>query len=213
MNTTLETLNGLGQAFVEASTVMLVQASVLITLLGLINWALRKHVRGVIRYWIWTLVLVKLVLPPSLISPLGLGQWIPNVKEWLSVTISPTTDQKVETRPIVTTIESLESPASDDVGPAGFVSSPTMHPASTLDHPTSPLATPELVRQHTVSDYLLSRVIMRLTYVVKVTCAWPVVRQRFPKICKRNLRGWSFLIRHLWSRYQRIKIDSVGDEK
>ena len=145
MDTILETLNGLGQAFVEASTAMLVQAGVLITLLGLINWALRKHVRAVVRYWIWTLVLVKLVLPPSLISPLGLGQWIPNVKEWLSVTISPTTDRKVETQPIVTTIESLKPSVSDDVEPAASGSSPAMLPASTLDHPTSPLATPGLV--------------------------------------------------------------------
>ena len=77
MNTFVEILNSAGKSFVGFSADMLIQASVLITVLFAVDLFMRRRIRGVIRYWIWTLVLVKLVLPPSLISPIGLGQLIP----------------------------------------------------------------------------------------------------------------------------------------
>ena len=73
MNTFIELLNRVGQAFVGFSADMLIQASILIVVLFSLDLLFRKRIRGVIRYWFWTLVLVKLILPPSLISPIGLG--------------------------------------------------------------------------------------------------------------------------------------------
>jgi len=55
---------------------MLIQSSLLIGILLLADTLLRQRVRAVFRYWIWMLVLVKLVLPPSLGSPLSLGTWL-----------------------------------------------------------------------------------------------------------------------------------------
>ncbi len=75
MNVVVETINGAGGAFIDFSLPMLVQSSVLVVILLLIDDVLRKRVRAVFRYWIWMLVLVKLVLPVSLWSPVSIGRW------------------------------------------------------------------------------------------------------------------------------------------
>ena len=61
---------------------MLIQSSLLILILLAIDAVLRKRVRAVFRYWIWMLVLIKLVLPPSPWSPVSVGTW---VGDWLEV--------------------------------------------------------------------------------------------------------------------------------
>jgi beta-lactamase regulating signal transducer with metallopeptidase domain/tetratricopeptide (TPR) repeat protein len=75
MNTILEQINSAGYVFVEFALPMLVQASVLIVVLLLADLLLRKKVRAVFRYWLWMLVLLKLVLPTTLSSPVSLGSW------------------------------------------------------------------------------------------------------------------------------------------
>ncbi|MGD2095339.1 MAG: M56 family metallopeptidase, partial [Phycisphaerales bacterium] len=75
MNTILEYINMAGQWFVGYSFTILIQSSILIAILLLVDFALRKKVRAVFRYWIWMLVLVKLVLPISLSTPVSLGRW------------------------------------------------------------------------------------------------------------------------------------------
>ncbi|HPS55544.1 MAG TPA: M56 family metallopeptidase, partial [Sedimentisphaerales bacterium] len=67
-------LNEFGSVFCEFSFEMLVQSSVLIIVLYLIDVLIRKRVRAVFRYCIWMLVFVKLVLPVSLSSPMSIGQ-------------------------------------------------------------------------------------------------------------------------------------------
>ncbi len=73
MNTILEQINSSGQVFVEFALPMLVQSSVLIVILLLADFLLSKRVRAVFRYWMWMLVLVKLVLPSTLSSPVSVG--------------------------------------------------------------------------------------------------------------------------------------------
>ncbi len=75
MNAIVQTLNTAGRAFVDFAVPMLLQSSVLILILLAVDAVLRKRVRAVFRYWIWMLVLVKLVLPPSLWSPVSVGTW------------------------------------------------------------------------------------------------------------------------------------------
>ncbi len=75
MNTIVEHINSAGHIFVEFALPMLIQSSVLIVILLLADLLLRKKVKAVFRYWIWMLVLAKLVLPTSLSSPLSLGYW------------------------------------------------------------------------------------------------------------------------------------------
>ncbi len=69
-------LNAAGGAFVAFAAHMLVQSSVLIILLAALDLALRRRVKAVVRYWIWLLVLAKLILPPSLSSPTSPVSWI-----------------------------------------------------------------------------------------------------------------------------------------
>ncbi|MHC4070893.1 MAG: M56 family metallopeptidase, partial [Planctomycetota bacterium] len=76
MSSYLAGLNDVGRAFCSFSANMFVQSGVLIILLLVIDLLIRKRVRATFRYWIWMLVFVKLVLPPSLSMPTGIGYWI-----------------------------------------------------------------------------------------------------------------------------------------
>jgi len=69
-------LNELGAGFCDYALMMLIQSSILIAALVLIDLLLRRRVRAVIRYSIWMLVFVKLVLPPTLCLPTGAGYWL-----------------------------------------------------------------------------------------------------------------------------------------
>ncbi len=68
-------LNNTGSGFCNHALSMFVQSSVLIILLIIIDFMLRKKVRAVFRYCVWMLVFVKLILPPTLSLPTGIGYW------------------------------------------------------------------------------------------------------------------------------------------
>jgi len=69
-------LDELGVGFCRYALMMLIQSSILIAALLVIELLLRRRVRAVIRYSIWMLVFVKLVLPPTLCLPTGAGYWL-----------------------------------------------------------------------------------------------------------------------------------------
>ncbi|HEV2971475.1 MAG TPA: M56 family metallopeptidase, partial [Pirellulales bacterium] len=50
----------------------------LVLVLLAVEFLLRRRVRAVIRYWLWMLVLVKLVLPVDLRTPVSLAYWLPS---------------------------------------------------------------------------------------------------------------------------------------
>jgi len=68
-------LNDVGSGFCHYAAAMLIQSSILIALLLVVDLFLRKRVRAVVRYWLWMLVFVKLILPPTLYLPTGVGCW------------------------------------------------------------------------------------------------------------------------------------------
>jgi bla regulator protein blaR1 len=51
------------------------QAALFVVLVTLIDWAVRRWVWPQVRYAVWLLVLLKLVVPPSLHSPVSLVSW------------------------------------------------------------------------------------------------------------------------------------------
>src|SRR5579872_2779957 len=55
---------------------MLWQSSLLIGFIFLIDLALRRRLRPAVRYALWLLVLLKLMLPPSLALPTAVAWWI-----------------------------------------------------------------------------------------------------------------------------------------
>jgi beta-lactamase regulating signal transducer with metallopeptidase domain len=69
-------LNLAGESFFGFAGEMLIQSSVLIIVLLLLDLVLRKRVRAVFRYWMWMLVLVKMFLPTTLSLPTGFGYWV-----------------------------------------------------------------------------------------------------------------------------------------
>ncbi len=75
INFSLEWLNNVGQWFWDYSAGMFIQVSLLIIVLLAVDFLLRKRVRAVFRYCVWMLVFVKLILPPTLSLPTGIGYW------------------------------------------------------------------------------------------------------------------------------------------
>jgi beta-lactamase regulating signal transducer with metallopeptidase domain len=76
VNTWMAGVNEIGRGFWNYAAGMFVQSGMLIVALLLVDLVLRKRVRATLRYWIWMLVFVKLLLPPSLSLPTGIGYWI-----------------------------------------------------------------------------------------------------------------------------------------
>lgn len=75
IDSVINMLNRAGDSFCGFALLMLIQSSVLILALYLIDLAIRKRVRAVFRHCIWMLVFIKLVLPPTLCLPTGIGYW------------------------------------------------------------------------------------------------------------------------------------------
>lgn len=76
INDCLAGLNSIGKAFCSYAAGAFLQSALLVILLFGIDLVLRKRVRAVFRYCVWLLVLVKLVLPPTLALPTGIGYWL-----------------------------------------------------------------------------------------------------------------------------------------
>ncbi|MBN2590265.1 MAG: M48 family metalloprotease, partial [Sedimentisphaerales bacterium] len=75
MNALLEQINSVGKTFVDFAIPMLIQSSVLIIILLALDTFLRNRIRAVFRYWIWMIVLVKLMLFPTLSLPTSPSYW------------------------------------------------------------------------------------------------------------------------------------------
>lgn len=76
MNPLIETLNRFGENALHFAWPMLWQSSVLIVVLFVADFALRRHVRAAVRHALWLVVVVKLLLPPSLALPTSLAWWL-----------------------------------------------------------------------------------------------------------------------------------------
>jgi len=68
-------LNEIGSPFCDYAAQVSVQSALLILVLWAIDVLLHRRVRAVYRYCLWMLVLIKLILPPTLSLPTGIGYW------------------------------------------------------------------------------------------------------------------------------------------
>jgi beta-lactamase regulating signal transducer with metallopeptidase domain len=117
MNAILEQINSAGFVFVKFALPMLVQSSILIVALLLAELLLRKKVRAVFRYWLWMLVLIKLVLPTTLSSPVSIGSWFGD--KLASIKVSDTSAvEKLADSPQMTSAETstARNKSSADAG-------------------------------------------------------------------------------------------------
>ena len=77
VNACVSGLNHLGSVFCRYAVGAFLQSALLVIVLFGLDLLLRKRVRAVVRYCVWLLVLVKLILPPTLSVPTGIGYWAP----------------------------------------------------------------------------------------------------------------------------------------
>ncbi|MGB2862177.1 MAG: M56 family metallopeptidase, partial [Sedimentisphaerales bacterium] len=75
INNVMMGLNRVGGVFYDYAASVFIQSALLVILLFAIDLLLRKRVRAIFRYCVWLLVLVKLILPPMLSLPTGIGYW------------------------------------------------------------------------------------------------------------------------------------------
>jgi hypothetical protein len=75
INRAVELLNSWGAVFTGFAGPMLVQSTVVTTVLLALIWVL-KRARAVVRYALLMLILLKLILPPSLSFPTGAAYWL-----------------------------------------------------------------------------------------------------------------------------------------
>src|SRR6476619_2241714 len=82
MNSMIESLNLWGRQALDLAWPMFWQSSLLIVVVLALDLVLRHKVRAAVRYALWLVVLLKLVLPTSLALPTGVAWWLPRHKEF-----------------------------------------------------------------------------------------------------------------------------------
>ena len=83
----IEIINKAGVFFCDHALRMLVQSSILIAVLFVIDLLIRNRVKAVLRYCVWLLVFMKLVTPTTLSLPTGIGYWLSDL--WPKKTVVP----------------------------------------------------------------------------------------------------------------------------
>jgi beta-lactamase regulating signal transducer with metallopeptidase domain len=138
----IERIDQVGGAFVGFALPMLIQSGALISILLLIDLLLRKRVRAVFRYWIWMLVLVKLVLPTSLSSPVSVGRWFGDELTYVDATPQPKLLPQVDVIPAPMSVPPPDTPPIADVPPVETAArSPDAVPAEPTIQRAEPIVT------------------------------------------------------------------------
>ncbi|MHC4659629.1 MAG: M56 family metallopeptidase, partial [Planctomycetota bacterium] len=158
MNMILEQINSTGKAFVEFALAGLVQSSVLIVILLLVDLALRRKVRAVFRYWLLMLVLAKLVLPTSLSSPVSLGYWFGDKLENVKI-VRQTTAVNPQEAPQLIELEPIE---------VGISTPPVLSPPAEIIKPS---VTTEMATEPTMP----TRAVTLVTWQAVVFLVWLAV--------------------------------------
>src|SRR5208283_2213770 len=76
MNTLIESMNHFGENALHFAWPMLWQSSLLVAILFFADFILRQRVRAAVRYALWRVLLVKLLLPPTLALPTSAAWWL-----------------------------------------------------------------------------------------------------------------------------------------
>lgn len=110
MTALIQTLNTWGQTFCHHALWMLVQSGILVAILWGLDIFLRRRIKASIRYAIWLLVLVKLILPVDFKLPSGIGYWVGRQTEKASVSSSIPLPQS--SAPVIAAKETIHIPAA-----------------------------------------------------------------------------------------------------
>ena len=77
METIIISLNEMSDKLVSFMGPMLLQSSIVIVAIAAIDFILKSKVKAAVRYGLWMLILLKLVIPPNFALPTGIGYWVP----------------------------------------------------------------------------------------------------------------------------------------
>ena len=165
----IEGLNSAGRSFCTFAGAMFIQSAVLVAVLFVADWLLRKRVKATFRYWLWMLVFVKLILPPGLSSPASLGYWY---HDWvakghpapLTVVTIPAEKASPQVEPVGSALAHADStPAPVSVEPA---------PAPVPSVPNAPVVSPRvsLSRQGTLFLLWLVGVLILTLLLLQRVC-------------------------------------------
>ncbi len=183
MTNLINVLNNTGDGFCRFALAMLIQSSILIVLLYLIDLLIRKHVRAVFRYCIWMLIFVKLILPPTLCLPTGIGYWY-------GFDIWPTNKQLSPEIPVKVTAQQADAVASEystlHLTPASKVEQPvrTVVPTITDDSTYTPPIRPSELESASVASVnqtitITAQAIIFLIWLVGLLVLSVLLFQRF----------------------------------
>jgi beta-lactamase regulating signal transducer with metallopeptidase domain/protocatechuate 3,4-dioxygenase beta subunit len=129
-NSGVEWINHAGAIHWKFASAMFLQTVVLVAVLYLLELCLRRRARPVVRYWIWSLVLLKLMLPVTLYTPFSVSYWLIQEPAVIAEAPSPSIIDDGPTRPSVSADVSSEPPQLPSDNP-NFEFSPSV-PAGTL---------------------------------------------------------------------------------
>jgi beta-lactamase regulating signal transducer with metallopeptidase domain len=76
LSAVIDGINRAGALHWDFASAMFVQAAFLVVILAVVEVCLRRRVRPVVRYWLWALVILKLMLPVALRTPASLAYWV-----------------------------------------------------------------------------------------------------------------------------------------
>lgn len=144
INDLLIVLNNTGSEFCNHALSMFAQSAVLIILLIIIDFMLRKKVRAVFRYCVWMLVFIKLILPPTLSLPTGIGYWCGS-------SLSP---KKIMLKPIVDSMSTAESIVPDISEDFALSTKPSQARLSQVPSKKAAATTPVMSKDSAISSEL-----------------------------------------------------------
>ncbi len=145
METFVTALNTIGKTFVDFSLSMLIQSGLLILILLALDLLLRKKVQSVFRYFLWLLVLAKLLLPTSFSAPTSLAYWLGDQLPAVAVQpASPPADVPPLPGPVINSspIETIAANSAPAMAPAAPIHHDTLGEAVAMPQP--PAATASL---------------------------------------------------------------------
>ncbi len=179
MGTIISVLNKSGAVFCQHGLTMLVQFGLLVSLLFLADIAIRKRAKASLRYCLWCLLLVKLVLPTTLSLPTGIG-YLTGVNFSVNLTQANQTKPQIQTAYVPTTATPAQTSsefAKPINSPQGIAESRVV---KTAESPTSVETIPLNWRGGIFIAWLLGVLALLAEFIRRVASIKKVINQSKP---------------------------------
>lgn len=142
LSAVIDAINRAGAIHWDFASTMFVQVVALVAVLGLVELCLRRRVRPAVRYWLWALVVLKLLLPVTLRTPASVAYWV--VRESLPTanSVAPPADARQVPSPVVNSLEPATAPLVGQAEPLFVAEVPS--PSAPREMHRPPMANDEM---------------------------------------------------------------------